>query len=479
MNKRIDELQLINEIVEGNLIPVQTNDGTKSFNLYNILKRLKIIENRCSKLDTSRIKDQYNCYSSIKSEIKDSDFSLAFCTDPHFNNSELRPKLYNSIAEIKMFNNVSDNLKINDKYILGDLLNGDYTNERLFDDMNEFKTVSKNCILIHGNHDDGSYIENLQIKSPSSYGKHQKWKLEKDEIFNWYYKDNNVTEIDEITMAFYKDYEKEKIRLIHVNTSDLPDDRNDDNKLKYNSINTYGISPRQVEWLNDHAFNFDSKGEESSEWKIIIISHIPLVENLAVDGDVQYPFYYGNDGYYEYMANSGIVRQMIRNINSGNKITLASYLTEVPTTDLGYYYKTIESSSVKTIMTADMHSDNYKYFGSRYSIDGTNERFSINFNKNSHKVPVIACISGHMHKDAYYNMGNNIHHFTLAGMANSAEDDTPDIEEYAYSFFRIKNNEIFWFRQGRNKCTIENPTLLNNVTNYGIEAFKNNRFLFE
>lgn len=474
--KTIGTADVMNNIEKGVKDAHDRLDGVDEYKTSND-KNVKLLTQRSNKLSDTQKGYQYSFYSNIRMEVKDSPFVLGIVTDTHFNDAEFRPNNYNTLRELKMFNNICDNINITDKYNLGDIINGDYKNYILFNDVCEFKQHSKDTILIHGNHDCGSYIENLQILNPTSYGKRENSLLPPFDIYNLFYSDNDVTAIDKSTMAFYKDYEEQKIRVVHVNTNDTPNIRDNNGELIYNPVNWRAISPKQIKWLVDNAFNFTSKESNGLGWKIIIISHSPLEPTL--DDNSDFPFYYTLSGVNrsENVANASLLRQIIRKLNAGITGSLSSYYTTVPTTTYGTYKKITSTGFVDVDCSVEMHNLNKKYFGTTYTIDGLENNFSVTMPQGV-VIPVIACISGHTHSDKYYSLDNKTHHITLSGIANSLEDDEPDVNEFAITIMMIKNDELFFFRQGRGMGTVSNPILINGSTNYGISNFKDNKFTF-
>lgn len=440
-------------------------------------KSFTIIKNQINKLGTPLVNAQYSLYSNIRAEIKDSDFNIGIITDTHFNNAELRPKNYNSLRELKMFNNICGSLPIHEKINLGDIVNGDYTNPTLFNDLTEYKNASGDILQIHGNHDSGGYIENLQITNPTLYGSRSNALLPPLDIYNMVYSKNSGVVIDKNTLAFYKDYEQQKIRIVHINTNDTPNIRDVKGELYYNPINWFGISPKQIKWHIDNSFNFTSKSENGKGWKIIIISHAPLEETLYSEPD--FKNYYFNSGYNrsETVANASMIRTIIRKLNAGTTGTVTSYYESVPTTTTGTYKKTVEGGFIDIEYTVDRHNMNKKYYGTTFGIDGLTNTFSVNMPQGV-VIPVIACLSGHLHTDNYYSLDDKTHHITLSALANSVEDVEPDNEEYAITIMSVKGNEILFFRQGRNRGEVINPTLINGKTSYGISQFNGKRFTF-
>ena len=80
----------------------------------------------------------------------------------------------------------------------------------------------------------------------------------------------NTTDAEGKTRAYgYKDFDKAKIRVIYLNTTDYPNSED---------WATYGyncVSPTQCNWLINNALDFSEK-TNPTEWGIVIASHIPL-----------------------------------------------------------------------------------------------------------------------------------------------------------------------------------------------------------
>ena len=441
-------------------------------------KDITILKNRCHALDATMKNYQYGLFSNIRRELYDAPFALGLITDIHFNNAELRYKLYNSVKEIDMFKNIIRNINVTDSYVLGDLINGDYNNATFFNDVCELQNHVDGLNLIHGNHDTGAYFENLLIKDPSTYGSFGPYLLPNRDLYEFFYKKNNHTKIDTETLAFYKDYEEQKIRLIHINVQDCPDIRDDNNHLIYNPTNWKAITPKQIQWLVDNAFDFTEKENKGEGWKIIILTHSPLVPEIDdLNTAEQFSYYYNTEeSSVEYIANYSILMQLISELNQGTQNIITSNLKTVPDTDYGTYSKIALNGFETVPYTADRHALNKKYFGTRFTIDETENVFEIQL-KQAVKIPVVLCLSGHIHDDRAVTI-DGTHHVTLAALANSIEDENADLDEFALTFLMMKNNEFFFFRTGKNMSEHYNPILISGKTNYGIEAFKDKSFKF-
>ena len=85
---------------------------------------------------------------------------------------------------------------------------------------------------------------------------------------------------------FYKDFARSKIRVIVLNSQDVfKDDGTVVNTVEDTSLNPL-IQQKQLTWLCDKALNFMDKGEERSEWAVIIFSHANVILGALSGGSV-------------------------------------------------------------------------------------------------------------------------------------------------------------------------------------------------
>jgi hypothetical protein len=83
---------------------------------------------------------------------------------------------------------------------------------------------------------------------------------------------NTVVDTQNIGRNYgYVDFEKQKTRLIYLNTTDI-------NGIDYTS---HSISDVQIEWLKGIALDLSNK-EDEQNWGVIICAHIPLFDNTVV-----------------------------------------------------------------------------------------------------------------------------------------------------------------------------------------------------
>lgn len=78
----------------------------------------------------------------------------------------------------------------------------------------------------------------------------------------------------------YKDYEDRKVRVIILNTCDICVYDND-GYLKYNAMYDNAIRQQQLDWLVNYALDFSDKGEDRTNWGIIVFTHF----GVDVDND--------------------------------------------------------------------------------------------------------------------------------------------------------------------------------------------------
>ena|GEM_PF-4770714 len=68
---------------------------------------------------------------------------------------------------------------------------------------------------------------------------------------------------------FYRDFPASKIRVVVLDTNDIPYRTGSDDKLVYTGLGQFGVGGRQVEWLARTALALPEEG-----WGVIVVSHI-------------------------------------------------------------------------------------------------------------------------------------------------------------------------------------------------------------
>ena len=240
-------------------------------------------------------------------------------------------------------------------------------------------------LMTQGNHDDNSAYLALN-NTPEEHITAQDWYWNVTRNLEQYNIVQNKEDLD--GNYYYVDYENEKIRMLVVNTNDLPYVLNEDGSLKYLASNgDFAISNEQLNWIGNVALDFSEK----EDWGLIVVSHVPL--------------HYPDDTEAQRSRNSEILTDMLEAFMNGS-----SYTSPVYTGDF--------AQSV----TVD------------YAAQG--------------KRDVIACIAGHNHKDLAKQINGIWYITSAASLANTRKYSTTD--EDAFDIFTInkENRKIYVTRFG-------------------------------
>ncbi|MGU8562839.1 phage tail spike protein, partial [Clostridium perfringens] len=182
-------------------------------------------------------------------------FSIPFVTDVH--NAETTT--YKWLNSIRVIEEVNKRKNIN--YILtgGDYINNHENKEEVINRLKNFKDRFKdrsNVFITLGNHDDNSNYKDFTKVITHEEMKKLMFSDMKDVAFG-----NGL--------YYYKDFNEHKIRLIVLNSEDIPEY---DVSMKYKGQWDYAFSNEQLNWVAHTALNTD--------YKIIFCSHTPLIENV-------------------------------------------------------------------------------------------------------------------------------------------------------------------------------------------------------
>ncbi len=182
-------------------------------------------------------------------------FSIAFLTDVH--NSETTT--YKWLNSIRVIEEVNKRKNIN--YILtgGDYINNHENKDEVINRLKNFKDRFKdrsNVLITLGNHDDNSnYKDFTKVITHAEMKKLM------------------FSDMQDITFGnglyYYKDFHNYKIRLIVLNSEDIPEY---DIGMKYKGQWDYAFSNEQLNWVAHTALNTD--------YKIIFCSHTPMLQNV-------------------------------------------------------------------------------------------------------------------------------------------------------------------------------------------------------
>ncbi|MGU8157560.1 phage tail spike protein, partial [Clostridium perfringens] len=182
-------------------------------------------------------------------------FSIPFVTDVH--NAETTT--YKWLNSIRVIDEVNKRKNIN--YVLtgGDYINNHENKEEVIKRLKNFKDRFEdrsNLFITLGNHDDNSNYKDFSKVITHSEMKKIMFSDMQDVIFG-----NGL--------YYYKDFHEHKIRLIVLNSEDIPEY---DIGMKYKGQWDYAFSNDQLNWVAHTALN--------TNYKIIFCSHTPMLNNV-------------------------------------------------------------------------------------------------------------------------------------------------------------------------------------------------------
>ncbi|MBR4405971.1 MAG: metallophosphoesterase, partial [Bacteroidaceae bacterium] len=281
----------------GDKIPYLNQGGTNIWERY--LDTRKQCNSNSKRIDV--LEDYNNTYSNlgvtIETAIKEyrnrvcrnsKKFALnfGFLTDVHLTSS-------GAVEHLKRLYTMAKYGKSSAaKFLLfgGDLVSGENTVALDMTTMLNGKEAFKDnfaldCLMVRGNHD----------------GSHKAWKAivdggghptYDDEINNQDWYNMMVSSLDGIVIDqanpmggyFYKDYPIEKIRVIVLNCYDMTGTNPDGNA--YNAMySKASIRQAQATWLSTKALDFSDKGDDKSNWGIVVTSHDGVDADNSAFGD--------------------------------------------------------------------------------------------------------------------------------------------------------------------------------------------------
>ncbi|MCW6101929.1 metallophosphoesterase family protein, partial [Lactiplantibacillus plantarum] len=155
---------------------------------------------------------------------------------------------------------------------LGDNINGDEPRGRLnmtlmhVRSMLQTKYVRTAMFMIRGNHDNGAGHQ-------STEGKNADEVLNDDDIKNGFgTKLNYYDEVrDGDSLYFYKDFPDKKVRVIGLDSTDIPLEKKDSNGNYAYDTNTAGFQSPQLNWFANKALMLPD-----NTWQAIVFFHIPF-----------------------------------------------------------------------------------------------------------------------------------------------------------------------------------------------------------
>lgn len=155
---------------------------------------------------------------------------------------------------------------------LGDNINGDEPTGRLnitlmhVRAMLQTKYVRTAMFMIRGNHDNGAGHQNTEGESADEV-------LDDNAIKNGFgTKLNYYDEVrDGDSLYFYKDFPDKKVRIIGLDSNDIPIEKKDSNGHYAYDTNTAGFRAQQLNWFANKALMLPD-----NTWQVVVFFHIPF-----------------------------------------------------------------------------------------------------------------------------------------------------------------------------------------------------------
>ena len=192
-------------------------------------------------------------------------FSMVLCSDVHY----LSDNKYGSINVTNaVINELDKDFRFDAIVNNGDnILYGTKFKERgLFALSKVFDHIDTDrFVYTVGNHDFNSVADNGVTTNTSD------WIITDNELTSLINRKVKATNRPNGKLYYYRDYTDKKVRVIVLNTMDIPFEFNSDNTIKYDPVNVHGIRQAQFDWLIDEALNV-----ADDDWKIVICMHVGL-----------------------------------------------------------------------------------------------------------------------------------------------------------------------------------------------------------
>lgn len=302
-------------------------------------------------------------YEKVASLQSQTTKSIGFITDTHYIKNSIGVYGFNAIKHVR---NIADfsNYGLLDMVIHGgDIINGKtdparYKSE-LYEMLKEISAVKCPKAVLKGNHDYGGWY-NANIANPLLTNE-----LSPLEWFNRFTKpfisDFISDSANPTGSYFYKDYDDIKLRVICLNTADIPYLANADGSPKYPSIDKHALRNEQLNWLANKALNFSSKTSPSG-WAVVTFSHVPfynpdsvkVVENGEVANGILKAFKTGTS--YTSTTTSGDFGQSVTVDFTGKSGFHVGHITGHYHLDRNYLIDTVRYITCLHSATADASS---------------------------------------------------------------------------------------------------------------------------
>lgn len=202
--------------------------------------------------------------------------------EDHYDNSYFgsHPYTQDAYQHLTAFNYLADHVDV--LIANGDNTNGnnplvDHTIAEGYDyaDKVLMQNSSADKFVLLGNHDDNTAFKYSQYYNNKKILKHYSNMIISEDEFKQMFRTPELIN-DEVrngdSLYFYKDYKNAKVRLIGLNSEDIPENaKNEDGSLKYDRYWYLTYSQSQLDWVAKTALM-----GVPEDYKVIIISHVPI-----------------------------------------------------------------------------------------------------------------------------------------------------------------------------------------------------------
>ncbi|WDV24859.1 BppU family phage baseplate upper protein [Pediococcus acidilactici] len=252
--------------------------------------------------------ERLNQFTTISAD----NFNVGFITDNHHQLSSYAP---NSLAHYAYIAAASRRAPLQAIVSGGDNTNGWYTKTQKLTETRQATSTLFNrakagtdVYFVFGNHDNG--IDQNGNNTPETC-------LSDAEIKAYYHTADKVygETRDGDSLYGYKDYSDKKVRLIWLNSFDLPYTLNSDGTYKYDFLRQSGYQNQQLTWLANQALKVPD-----NSWQVMIFTHCPLPGTFEIAA--------GQPQLSQY--NSDVLIGIINAFQSGTKYSLGDASRTLP-----------------------------------------------------------------------------------------------------------------------------------------------------
>ena len=127
------------------------------------------------------------------------------------------------------------------------------------------------ALFVIGNHDDNTYFcrDNPEAGNNGISGTEWQTLVQPEGL------PEGAVAAPGVSNCYYLDFPDRKVRLLMLNTIDLPFEERPDGSLKYYTINDHGFSKAQLEFVAHTALDL-SRLPDSAKWGVLAVSHMSL-----------------------------------------------------------------------------------------------------------------------------------------------------------------------------------------------------------